>query len=344
MHENVHRLRPALRDLAARIRRIARGAPSALDSPTAAHPVGMGSGDVTFPPDALTEECVESWFREQARIAPLSVLTEDTGWRHRGPGPGPGGWRELPDFDHGEPRVCIDPIDGTRPLMFDLRPAWTVIGVAGPGSGVLLQSQVELGLVTEIPTRLAGWARELEAVRGEGCSLEEIPLFDQVAGEARNLRPIDDARVDHGHFPFFSYHPDVRPVAQSIARDFFERLRTKEGARIEHCYDDQYTSSGGQLALLAMGQYTMIADLRPWLRDPHGRVSQCAKPYDVSGAVVCAMEAGCSVLHGSGGTLDFPLDTETPVGFLGFAGPRTRDRLLPHLREATDSLAIERGA
>jgi fructose-1,6-bisphosphatase/inositol monophosphatase family enzyme len=111
-----------------------------------------------------------------------------------------------------------------------------------------------------------------------------------------------------------------------------------EGARIEHCYDDQYISSGGQLALLALGHYTMVADLRPWLLDPKGHVTQCAKPYDVSGAILCAQEAGCEVTDLKGGPLNMPLDTQTPVGFLAFAGPRTKERLLPHLREATSGL------
>ena len=42
---------------------------------------------------------------------------------------------EIRPFDHGGPRVVIDPIDGTCHLMNDLRSAWTVIGLAGPGEG-----------------------------------------------------------------------------------------------------------------------------------------------------------------------------------------------------------------
>ena len=331
MHPEVERLRPALRELAGEIRRLARRAPSALESPGHARPVGVGSGDVTFQPDKTTESYLDDWFAGQAALAPLSLLTEDTGWRHGGPGPSPGTWQELPNSDHGGARIVIDPIDGTRHLLFELRSAWTVIGVASPGCDSPDQSAIEYGLVTEIPTRLAGWARELEAVRGQGCTASEVPLLGQAPGETRSLHPVDDARVDHGYFPFFAYHPDIRAASDRIAQAFLDRLRKREGAQIEHCYDDQYIASGGQLALLALGHYTMIADLRPWLLDPEGRATQSAKPYDVSGAVLCALEAGCRVCDLHGEDLAMPLDTQTPVGFLAFAGPLTQERLLPHL-------------
>jgi fructose-1,6-bisphosphatase/inositol monophosphatase family enzyme len=338
MHPEVERLIPALRRLATEIRRLARQAPTALGSPDSAHPVGQGRGDVTFHPDEVAEDFLGRWFAEQASLAPLSMLTEDFGWRHGGPGTEQGTWRELPDSNHGGPRVIIDPIDGTRHLLFELRSAWTVIGVAGPGELDPQQVHLEFALVTEIPTRLAGWARDLEAIKGQGCTVREVPLLGQTETASRTLAPIDDARVDHGYFPFFAYHPDVRAQAHSIAQVFLDRLRMIEGARIEHCYDDQYISSGGQLALLALGHYTMVADLRPWLLDPTGHVTQCAKPYDVSGAILCAQEAGCEVTDLKGGPLNMPLDTQTPVGFLAFAGPRTKERLLPHLREATSGL------
>ncbi len=331
MHPEVDRLRPALRAMAEEIRRLARLAPSALNSPHHARPVGQGSGDVTFNPDESTETYLDSWFAEQASLGPISLLTEDKGWRHGGPGPD--GWRELPNCDHGGPQVVVDPIDGTRHLMFELRSAWTVIGVAGPGAELPHQDRIEFGLVTEIPTPQAGWAQELEAIKGQGCQLRRAPLLGQAPEADRPLGPVDDGRVDHGYFPFFAYHPDARAASHAVAQRFFHRLERFEDARIEHCYDDQYIASGGQLALLALGQYTMVADLRPRLVDGKGRGTQCAKPYDLSGAVLCATEAGCAVCDLDGSPLDMPLDTRTPVGFLAFAGPKTRDRLWPHLAQ-----------
>lgn len=337
MHPEIERLRPALRTLARDIRRLAMASPSALQSVAHAHPVGQGSGDVTFHPDQATERHLDKWFAEQAARAPLSMLTEDSGWRHGGPGPTPGAWRELPGPDHGGPSIVIDPIDGTRHLLFELRSAWTIIGVAPPGSALPTQAQIEYGLVTEIPTRLAGWARELEAVKGQGCQHLELPLNGSSEPPQGTLQSPDSARVDHGYFPFFAYHPSVRPASHAIAQDFFTRLQQHEDAQIEHCYDDQYIASGGQLALLALGQYTMVCDLRPWLLDAQGHATQCAKPYDICGAVLVAQEAGCQVCNLDGSALSMPLDTKTPVGFSAFAGPRTKARLLPHLIQTLEN-------
>src|SRR5262245_59092040 len=119
-----------------------------------ARPRGIGKGDVTFGLDLPSEERVEAWQRELARTEPLSVLTEDAGWRHLGPD-GRGGERALPGFDHGGPRIAIDPVDGTRNLMADLRSAWTVVAFAPPGAREPRLAECTGGIVSEIPGTLA---------------------------------------------------------------------------------------------------------------------------------------------------------------------------------------------
>jgi fructose-1,6-bisphosphatase/inositol monophosphatase family enzyme len=289
---------------------------------------GSGAGDVTYGIDVPAEDVTSEWLEETARSLPLSLLTEDAGWRHFGPD------GVLPGFDHGGPRISIDPIDGTRMLMNDLRPAWTVIGLAGPGARVPRLSEVAFGILSEIPDSRAAKFRRLVARRGEGCRFEERTLADDSVLSERKLDVGSDDRVDHGLFPFFRYMPDQRPEIAAIEAAFFRRLAEKEGADVRACWDDQYVSNGGQLALLAMGTYRMIADLRAWLAKKRGRTTLTGKPYDIAGAVICAQEAGCVVAAVDGSPLDMPLDAETPVGFVGFANRRTASRLGPHLREA----------
>ncbi|MEZ5973381.1 MAG: hypothetical protein R3E96_00670 [Planctomycetota bacterium] len=110
----------------------------------------------------------------------------------------------------------------------------------------------------------------------------------------------------------------------------FERLERLEGAQVDHCYDDQYIASGGQLALLALGHYAMAADLAAVGGGLERAKSQCAKAYDIAGAVLVAREAGCEVLSPDGSQLDFALDGEGPVGFVAYPGLRSRERLHPH--------------
>jgi hypothetical protein len=328
---------PRLLELSDRLRIVSRTALlRAIESGTLdrmARPVGRGAGDVTFGIDVPAERELDRWLLQMARQEPLSLLTEDAGWRHFGPGKR-GKPVELRGFDHGGPRICVDPIDGTRVLMTDLRSAWSVIALAGPGKERPRLSDTVIGVVSEIPdSRAAKW-RRLSAWRGGGCRYEERRMADGRLLDGRALSSGRDDRADHGFFPFFRYAADQRPAIAAIEAAFFARLADREGADVRSCYDDQYTSNGGQLALLALGRYRMIADLRAWDAGRRGRASVTSKPYDISGAVLCAREAGCVLEAPGGGVLDFPLDAETPVSFVGWVNAPTHKRLGGHLRAA----------
>jgi len=333
---------PRLADLARRLREAARGAlRSAVadgDLERMTRPVAQGAGDVTFGLDEAAERVLSAWLDERAREGPLSLMTEDAGWRHRGPGPGPGDRsgppRDLDGFDHGGPRIAIDPIDGTRNLMADLRSAWTVISFCGPGPAQPRLADVDLGLVAEIPdSRAARW-RALVAARGAGCRLRTGDLSTDELLDEERLEADDDDRADHAYFPFFSYMHDLRPPLAALQAGFFARLARHEGADVRSCYDDQYISNAGQLFLLARGTYRLIVDARQWAAERAGHPTVTSKPYDLAGAVLCAREAGCVVTSIEGDELDFPLDTSTPVGFVGFANRASHERMWPHLQRA----------
>ena len=296
-------------------------------------PVREGAGDVTYGIDEIAESCAEAWFHSVAAQTPLSLLTEDSGWRHRGPG-GSGTCVELPDFDHGGPRIVLDPIDGTRNLMADLRSAWTVVGWAPPGQEQPRLSDLTLGIVSELPDSRAARYRVLEAAAGGPCTLELRLVGDEHCVEERELSAGDDDRVDRGYFCFFRYAPDQRPALARIEARFFKLLAEREGADLRHVFDDQYISNAGQLALLSLGTYRMIADIRGWLARRLGAKTITSKPYDVAGAILCARAAGCVVEGPLGEPLDFPIDVTTPVDFVGFANEATAVRLRPSLYAA----------
>jgi len=322
-----------LDELAARIRVALRGA-----RPEAGmRPVDRGVGDFTYGLDRLAEVAAREWAHERAARAPLSILTEDAGWRHLGPD-GEGGVRELAGFDHGGPRLVLDPVDGTRNLMADLRSAWTVAARCGPGSGEPRLAEVEEGLVAELAGPRASRYRLLRARRGAGAHYEEREVAGDRALTSGPLRADDDDRVDHGYFPFFRYTPAMRPLLARLEEDFFARLERHEGADSRHCFDDQYISNGGQLVLLSLGTYRFVADLRAALASRVATPCTTSKPYDCAGALLVAREAGCVLTGAEGAELDFPLDAATPVAFVGYANRPTAERLAPHLRAALASL------
>jgi fructose-1,6-bisphosphatase/inositol monophosphatase family enzyme len=323
-----------LDDLCSRVRGAARACVArAIDAgslPSIGEPLRQGAGDVTYAIDDATEREVDLWLEEVARATPVSLMTEDAGWRHRGPD-GKGGARELAAFDHGGPRIALDPIDGTRNLMADLRSAWTVVSFAPAGSEQPRLSELTYGALSEIADSRAARYRVIRAHAGEPCRFELRDLASGAALRARDLRADADARADRGYFPFFRYAPDQRPALARIEADFFERLRAREQADLRHVFDDQYISNAGQLALLALGTYRMIADVRAWLARRNGDTTITSKPYDVAGAIVVARAAGCVVEAPFGEPLDFPIDVTTPVDFVGFANAATAARLAPHL-------------
>lgn len=300
-----------------------------------ARPVAQGAGDVTFGLDEATERVVRSWFAEESKRRPLSLLTEDTGWLHRGPGAH--GSRELPDFDHGGPRIAIDPIDGTRHLMADLRSAWTILSCAGAGPLQPRFSDLGFGIAAEIPdSRAARW-RRLEAFAGAPARWAELDLESPRIFSAGELRSDREVRADHGYYLFFSYHPGLRVEVASLAARFFANTERALGADLSHCYDDQYISSGGQLALLSLSTYRMVVEARNTLARYHHKRTQCAKPYDMAGAALIARMAGCVVEQPTGEPLDFALDAETPVDFAAYVNEESAARLRPHLLTALKS-------
>jgi fructose-1,6-bisphosphatase/inositol monophosphatase family enzyme len=238
------------------------------------------------------------------------------------------------DFDHGGPRIAVDPIDGTRNLMTDLRAAWSVIGCCAAGADEPRLRDVALGVLAEIPDSRAATARLVHAARGGGAILELVDLATDVRRDARALVADTSDRADNGYFPFFRYMPDLRPDVARVEARFFERLERDERADVRTCWDDQYISNGGQLALLALGRYRFVADLRHELATRRGRPTLTGKPYDVSGAILCAREAGAVVTAPDGGELDVPLDATTSLGFVGYANAATERRLAPHFRAA----------
>jgi fructose-1,6-bisphosphatase/inositol monophosphatase family enzyme len=293
-----------------------------------ARPHAEGLGDVTFGLDLPSEEHITAWLDEVARREPLSLLTEDSGWRHRGPD-GRGGARVLDGFDHGGPRIAIDPVDGTRNLMADLRSAWSVVAFAPPGAREPRLSECEGGIVSELPGTLAARFRRLVS-DGRTCTLELCALEEERVLATRALRVDADDRPDHGYFPFFRYEPAQRPAIARLEAEFFGRLVRAEGADARSIYDDQYISSAGQLVLLALGRYRMVVDPRELVRRRLGAAGVTSKPYDLAGAVVCARAAGVVLTTPEGDALDFPIDATTAVGYAGYANEATRRRLEPH--------------
>jgi hypothetical protein len=286
---------------------------------------GEGVGDLTYAIDAVADRAVERLADELGRIVPVRVLCEGIGERAAG---------------RGDPRlrVLVDPIDGTRNLMADLRSGWVLTGIAAENGRRLTTRDLELAVQTEIPTTDRASALELVARRGLGCVSRRISLRGGERSPARPWRAPEAIDLHSGYYTFLRYLPRERGAIAEIELEFFERARRAVGLDPRLVYDDQWLCGAGQLVLVSSGRMRMFADLRAHLAALAGTPTVAGHPYDLCTHLV-ALEAGSPVLGPDLEPLAVPLDLTTNVSFVAFANERARRALAPVLRETLRSAA-----
>ena len=286
-------------------------------------PVRDDAGDTIFSIDVDAEgallRCCEAWGKDEAFVLIAEGL------------PGAGS-----KFGAGDPRfrLIVDPIDGTRALMFDKRSAWSLAATAPMEGGL---ASIELAAMTELPTTRMHIADTLWAERGSGASGVRENLITR---EKRAFTPSPSRAQDlrHGFASVANYFPGGKELTARLD----ERLMTEAlgGWNPDKCevYTDQYVSSGGQLAELALGRDRFVLDVRPLVHRALGITSSlCARPYDLCTMLV-AQEAGCVVTAPDGSRLDAPLDVTTSVAFVAFANQELARRLQPLVTAALEGL------
>jgi fructose-1,6-bisphosphatase/inositol monophosphatase family enzyme len=228
-------------------------------------------------------------------------------------------------------RVLLDPIDGTRGLMYDKRPAWCLAGAAlnrGPQTKL---SDIEVAVMTELPTSKMNQADVLWSVRGQGASgLRQ----DLTTGCARPLPlvPSQATNLDHGFASVSSFFPGTKRLAAELVEFLSERLAQSERSP-PLLFDDQYIATGGQLYELVVGHDRLIVDLRRLFSQMEERpLGLCVHPYDLS-TMLIAQEAGVVLTDAFGRPLDGPVDLHTPLDWCGYANERLRELVEPVIQE-----------
>jgi fructose-1,6-bisphosphatase/inositol monophosphatase family enzyme len=224
---------------------------------------------------------------------------------------------------HPEWTVIVDTIDGTRGLMYDKRPAWC-LAAAAPRGGTL--RDLVASAMTELPTLKQGAADQLSGTRGGGVVAERMDLATE-ARRTLTLRPSTATDLEHGFGGLAKFFPPGKVALAAMEAELFTRLGC------QHVFDDEYISSGGQLHELMSGRDRFMADLRPLLG---GDMLAC-HPYDVCTSMLLE-EAGGVVTDPWGQPLDAPLDTTTPVAWVGYANPALASLVGPVLLEVVDDL------
>ena len=169
--------------------------------------------------------------------------------------------------------------------------------------------------MTELPTAKQWRADQLSAVRGagpHGLVAQSVNVFTNERTPL-SIQPSRAVDFEHGFASLAKFFPDGKALTAQIEEALWDRLGTSS------VFDDQYLSTGGQIYELLTGRDRLVGDLRPLVLPALGlhRGTTC-HPYDICTGFLLT-EAG-GVLETPGGhPLDAPLDTTTPVAWIGYA-------------------------
>lgn len=285
--------------------------------------VAQQAGDTIFALDRISEEVL---------IAECTLLGREYSFVLIAEGLGEHGLRVFPEGlapDEAELRIIVDPIDGTRGLIYQKRPAWILTGVARNRGARTSLADIELAVQTEIPLlkqHLSDcfWAMAEQGVDGE--------RFDRVRQTREPLQPQPSRAqtIAHGFGNVARFVSGGRAEMAAIDDEVVERLLDPVQSGQARCFEDQYICTGGQIAELLMGHDRWQADLRAL---PGLRMSGSAcHPYDLCTELI-GREAGLSITDVAGRQLAAPLDVETGIAWLGCANQHIYAQLAPVLSD-----------
>lgn len=287
-------------------------------------------GDTIFAVDRVSEELlVEFLEREVAPAAPLVLIAEGL----------EGGSITLPrGLAEADAvwRIIVDPIDGTRGLMYQKRSAWILTGVA-PNRGPQTNLQdIELAVQTEIPLIKQHLADTAWTIQGEGVQGERINRLTNERSPL-HLQPSRSQTIEQGYAMIARFFPGVRDVLAAIDEEIVRAAIGPASAGKAHCFEDQYTSSGGQLFELMSGHDRFIADVRalmgPVFIERGLQPGLSCHPYDLCTELI-ARELGVIVTDARGGPLRATLGVEPDVAWAGYANEHIRAQIEPLLQTA----------
>jgi fructose-1,6-bisphosphatase/inositol monophosphatase family enzyme len=290
-------------------------------------PLGEEGGDTIFAIDRVSEHVLLEHFATLADEWSCVLVAEGLGATGRVVLP------EGSSAEQAELCIIVDPIDGTRGLMYQKRAAWILTGVAPNHGPTTNLSDIELAVQTEIPLIKQHLCDSLWVVAGQGVGGER---FNRLTGERQPLtpRPSHEPTIAQGYGGLARFFPGARGLLATIEDELIERTLGPQSVGKALAFEDQYISTGGQLYELLMGHDRWIADLRPLVEPVMQRQGRalglCCHPYDLCTELI-AREAGVRVTDAHGQPLAAPLDVFTDVAWIGYANPAIHDQVTPVL-------------
>ena len=321
------KLRHLLCELGTAIRSKVVSARQGLSAEKLAAVTGEAGGDTIFAIDRFGEDAILEWFRSQwPDDEPVQIVME--------------GLESELCFPEGKSaaetkwKCIIDPIDGTRGLMYDKRSAWALAAIAPQRGDETCLSQIVACAMTELPVSKQWRADQFSA------NLDS-PLVatwcDWRAGsdpQPLNTEPSTAHSFDHGFASLVKFFPEGRTLTAQIEERLWDQILGPNRSRSPVVFDDQYLSTAGQFHELITGRDRLVGDLRPLVFHALDLESSLVcHPYDAC-AWLLLKKAGVVFEHPLGGFPDAPLDTETGVAWIAYANETLAYKARPVLQKS----------
>jgi len=337
--ETIEQLLNPIRHLHEAIREAVVAAGEAVPTDELAQIAKEEEGDTIYAIDRVSEELLIEFFtHEVAPHTPIVLIAEGL---DQGRVVLPAGAPEA----EARWRIIVDPIDGTRAIMYQKRSAWILTGVApNKGSDTGLHD-IELAVQTEIPLVKQHLSDVVWAIAGQGIGAER---YNRLSGERRplSLHPSRAKTIAHGFAMISRFFPGAREELAAIDEEIVRAALGPVQPGKAHCFEDQYICSGGQLYELMTGRDRFVADIRPVLEPALARrglaLGICCHPYDLCTELI-ARELGVIVTDEYGQRLSAPLDVATNVTWVGYANAAIQTEIEPLLQQALSRRSLLTG-
>mgnify|MGYP000902028008 CR=1 FL=1 len=283
------------------------------------------AADVIYAIDTIADQAIFKWFEDNWPAEwPVQIIMEGLDDAHTLCFP------LGTQIEDTVLKCIIDPIDGTRGIMYDKRSAWILAGIAPQRGSANTLADIEVSAMTEIPTTRQWRADQLSATRGGGMLTTAFDIRNNFSQAPVELHPSEASDVRHAFGTICRFFPAGCTLLAQIEEQLWETLYGGDDNGTPLVFNDQYISTGGQFYEILSGHDRFIADIRPIafrVLDIEENLS--AHPYDVGCALILE-EAGCIVEHPDGSALNCPLDTTSAVNWVAYAN----EDLARHIRPA----------
>ena len=285
------------------------------------------AADVIYAIDTIADQAIFKWFEDNWSTKwPVQIIMEGLDDAHTLCFP------LGTKIEDTSLKCILDPIDGTRAIMYDKRAAWILAGIAPQRGKDNTLADIDVSAMTEIPTTRQWRADQLSATRGGGMQATAFDIRNDFKPAPVDLQPSQANEVRHAFGTICRFFPAGSTLLSQIEELLWEQLYGDSSDGTPLVFNDQYISTGGQFYEILSGHDRFVADLRPIafrVLDIEENLS--AHPYDVCCALILE-EAGCVVEHPDGSALNCPLDTTSAVNWVAYANEELADNIRPALQ------------